>query len=143
MGQAGTYHNALYGMQARGFTGRPDAANSAIPLKVHDTSAPDLPPWKTNQYPYSNMAPQHAMATSNLYTLNHSQSDTYTVMNPAGPVFPLGVPPPQYEARCDDQLYAEIPGEHSTFQGSKPDVPPQPEYSNIPSSEKEDLSRKD
>ena len=89
---SGTY-NAGYGVSAGQFTGGPGATNSMIPLnKFND--APDLPPWKD---PY-NMTLRNAMATPNAYTLNHSQSDTYTVMNPAGSVFPPGVPPPQYEA---------------------------------------------
>ena len=87
------------------------------------------------------------MATPNAYTLNHSQSDTYTVMNPAGSVFPPGVPPPQYEAcskKLDDheqELYSEIPGEYLTFESSDLDGQPQPQYGNIPSSEKQDLSK--
>ena len=137
-------YNAAYGVSARPqFTGEPGATNSMIPLnKFND--APDLPPWKD---PYSMATPRNVMATPNPYTLNHSQSDTYTVMNPAGSVFAPGVPPPQYEAcskKLDDhEVYSEIPGEYSTFQSSNPDSQPQPQYGNVPSIEKKDLSKQD
>ena len=129
--------NAAYGISAGVFTGGPGATNSMIPLtKFHD--APDLPPWKD---PYKT-TPQNNMATSNPYTLNRSQFDTYTVMNPAGSVFPPGIPPPQYEAYSsfkkdlDEQLYSEIPGERFAFQsGKEEDDRPQPQYGNVPSAE--------
>ncbi len=153
----GTYNAAPYGMSAGVFTGGPGATNSMIPLtKFHD--APDLPPWKD---PY-NTNPRNVTATPNPYTLNRTQSDTYTVMNPAGSAFVPGpgVPPPQYEAcstfkkDLDEELYTEIPGEYLTVQSGKVERDafdqPQPQYGNVPSVEiklqlhgdakKEDLS---
>ena len=159
----GTYTATPFGASAGAFTGGPGTTNSMVPLtKFHD--APDLPPWK-DRY---NMNPRNVMVTQNPYTLNHSPSDTYTVMNPAGPALVPGpgIPPPQYEAYStfkkdlDNELYSEIPGEYSAYQGGKGEQDathvgqPQPQYGNIPSrsaeitlqlhhgdeAEKEDLS---
>ena len=154
--RTGTSSAGGYGMPGGVFTGGPGATNSMIPLtKFHD--APDLPPWKN---PYNNMNAQNVTATPNAYTLQRTQSDAYTFMNPAGSAFIPEVPPPQYEASSSfkkdlgDQLYSEIPGEYLTFQSGKEEGDQrQPQYGNVPSrsaeiklqlhpheTEKEDLS---
>jgi hypothetical protein len=138
----GASNTASYGLSAGVFTGRPGATNSMIPLtQFHN--APDLPPWKD---PY-NTNPRNVTATPNPYTLNRTQSDTYTVMNPAGSAFVPGpgVPPPQYEAcstfkkDLDKELYSEIPGEYLTVQSGEVERDavdqPQPQYGNDPSAE--------
>ena len=157
----GTYTATPFGTSAGAYTGGPGTTNSMVPLtKFHD--APDLPPWKD---PY-NTNPRNVTVTPNPYTLNRTQSDTYTVMNPAGSVFVPGpgIPPPQYEdcstfKKDSDELYSEIPGEYLTLQSGKGEQDaayvgqPQPQYGNIPSrsaeitlqlhhgeAEKEDLS---
>ena len=142
------------GLTSGVFTGGPGATNSMIPLtKFH--AGPELPPWKD---PY-NTTQRNTIATPNTYSLEHS--DPYTIMNPVGSAFPPNVPPPQYEASSSlttkgfdhDQLYSEIPGDYSTFQGAQRNDHPQPQYGNIPTkniklqlnhgdTEKEDLSTK-